>query len=154
MVTMRVCGQLFIWARSLVAEIYAPEYGKQVALARAVLELFEQTPGVVDVDWYVESPQPKYRLAVDKEKAALHGISTAKITDTLRLALGGTEVGLLHLPREKEDVPLFVRLPREERSSIEALTNLKLVAREGALVPLSELVRAEETTEPPFIYRK
>ena len=41
-----------------------------------VRSTFEQTPGVVDVDWYVESPQPKWRLDVDDEKAAAAGLSS------------------------------------------------------------------------------
>ena len=39
-----------------------------------VRSTFERTPGVVDVDWYVESPQPKWQLDVDAEKAAAAGL--------------------------------------------------------------------------------
>lgn len=140
--------------QTLVAEVYGPDYGRQIELARQIREAFEKTPGVVDVDWFVEDPQPKYRFIVDKEKAALHGIPTEQIVRTLNVALGGIGVGLLHLPKEKEDVPLIVRLPREKRSSIEDLKAVKVSSPGGKMVPLSELLRIEETTEPPFIYRK
>ncbi len=56
---------------TLVAEIYGPTQQGQIALARQVKEIFEKTNGIVDVDWYVEDDQPKYKLVVDKEKAAL-----------------------------------------------------------------------------------
>jgi len=58
-------------------------------LAEDVLKTFENTPGVVDVDWYVEDKQPKYTLSVDKEKAALSGISTGEVASALKVALGG-----------------------------------------------------------------
>ena len=67
---------------------------------------------MVDVDWYVEDDQPKYRLIVDKEKAALNGISEDEIARTMALASAGYQAGLLHADPEKEDVPLMLRLDR------------------------------------------
>ena len=89
--------------QTLVAEIYGPAESDRHALARQVRDIFQSTPGVVDVDWYVEADQPKARFVIDKEKAALHGISAETISQTLRIAVGGQSVDLMHLPREKED---------------------------------------------------
>ncbi|HEU0006923.1 MAG TPA: efflux RND transporter permease subunit, partial [Terriglobia bacterium] len=72
--------------QTLVAEVYGPDYERQIAVARQVREVLENTPGVVDVDWYVEDDQPKYRFAVDHQKAAVHGVSVEQIAQTLRLA--------------------------------------------------------------------
>jgi multidrug efflux pump subunit AcrB len=109
---------------------------------------------VVDADWYVEDPQPGLRVVPDPVKAALHGVTTAQVVEALRTGLGGTAVGLLHVPTEKEDVPIVVRLPRAERSGGDRLTGLRVRTAAGAVVPLGELVRIEPTTEAPFIYRK
>ena len=62
--------------QTLVAEVYGDDRAAQLDAARRIRGIFERTPGVVDVDWYVEDPQPGYRFVVDKEKAALNGIST------------------------------------------------------------------------------
>ena len=64
---------------TLVAEIYGPDYARDIAIAQQVREIMERTDGVVDVDWYVEDDQPKYRFVVDQEKAALDGVSEADI---------------------------------------------------------------------------
>ncbi len=140
--------------QTLVAEVYGPDYERQVALARQVKELFVKTPGVVDVDWYVEDPQPRVHFVLDQEKAALNGVTAEQIGQTLQLAVGGMEIGLAHLPREKEDVPLLVRLPREGRSGVTPLTELQVMGTNGRLVPLRELVRPEESTQIHNIYRK
>ena len=66
--------------QTLVAEVYGPDYKGQIELAAQVKRVFQQTPGVVDVDWYVEDPQTKYDMKVDLDKAALHGISPALST--------------------------------------------------------------------------
>ena len=51
--------------QTLVAEVYGPDYQQQMALAQQIKHIFQTTPGVVDVDWYVEDPQTKYDLKVD-----------------------------------------------------------------------------------------
>ncbi len=140
--------------QTLVAEVYGDDRRMQLEAARRVLGIFEHTPGVVDVDWYVEDPQAGYRFVIDKEKAALAGVSTDQMVETLRVALAGASPGLAHLPDEKEDVPMVVRLPRDQRSGVDALAGLKLRGASGALIPLAELARVERTTELPFVYRK
>ena len=70
---------------TLVAEIYGPDYDRQRQLARQIRDIMQKTPGVVDVDWYMEGEQPRYQLTVDREKAALHGISVANVAETLKL---------------------------------------------------------------------
>ena len=87
--------------QTLVAEIYGPDYERQMQLAQQIQEVFETTEGVVDVDSYVEDDQLKYRFVVDKEKAALNGISPEQVATTLDIALTGTSVGLRHQPTTK-----------------------------------------------------
>ncbi|MGH9854870.1 MAG: efflux RND transporter permease subunit, partial [Blastocatellia bacterium] len=117
-------------------------------------DIFDRTPGVVDVDSYVEDDQPKYRFVVDKEKAALNGVSAEQVASTLRIAVGGTNAGLLHQPQEKEDVPIALRLARAERSSVDDLKQIKVMGQRGNLVPLGELVRVEEQVADKSIYHK
>jgi multidrug efflux pump subunit AcrB len=144
--------------QTLVAEIYGPDYGRQIEIARQIRDIFDKTSGVVDVDSYVEDDQPKYRFVVDKEKAALNGVSAEQVAATLRIAVEGMSAGLLHQPQEKppekEDVPIELRLARAERSSVEDLKQIKVIGRYGNLVPLGELVRLDEGVAEKSIYHK
>lgn len=140
--------------QTLVAEIYGPTQKQQVSLAKQILEIFEKTPGVVDVDWYVEDDQPKYRFVVDKAKAALNGVSPDQIAASLRLAVNGMPAGLLHQVQEKEDVVILLRMDRGSRSSIQDLQQIKVMGQKGNLVPLSQLVQVEETVADQSIYHK
>ena len=139
---------------TLVAEVYGPDYAARLELARRVRELFEQTPGVVDVDWMVTQEQEKLDFAVEQDKAALRGISPADVSRTLSMALGGADVTLLHRPASREDVPVRVRLERASRSSEQDLRGLYLSAPDGAMVPLGELVRVEQMQVEPTRYEK
>jgi len=139
---------------TLVAEIYGPDGKRQIKIARQVKEIFATTPGVVDVDWYVEDDQPKVVFTVDKEKAAYHNISAATIAQTLQMALTGSSVGLVHFQKENEPVEIMLRLPVEERSELTALPKLTVPDPQGQPVPLSELVTVKETVEDKTIYHK
>ena len=139
---------------TLVAEIYGPDYNRQKEIATEIMKVFEETPGVVDIDWYMEEEQSRYQLEVDKEKAALHGISSAKIAGAIELALIGRQAGLLHQPREKEDVPILMRLPISARAGIQRLEAIKLASTDGRMVPLSTLVKARKIDVDKSIYHK
>ena len=140
--------------QTLVAEVYGPDYPGQIEVARKIRGIFEKAEGVVDVDWYVEDDQPRYRFEVDQEKAASNGVSTEQVDATLRLAIEGMNVGLLHLSLEKEDVPIVLRLPRAERSKLDGLKQVRVMGRQGNLVPLGELVRVKEEIAEKSIYHK
>ncbi len=139
---------------TLVAEIYGPHYDQQIELARQIRDTLDKTPGVVDVDWYVEHPQPEMVFHVDRLKASLAGVSLAEIQQTVQLGINGTEAGLAHIPREAEDVPLEIRLPLADRSSTDDLNKLWVASSGGKLVPLSELGFWERTVLGPSIYHK
>jgi multidrug efflux pump subunit AcrB len=140
--------------QTLVAEVYGPNYPRQIEIAHQIRDIFDKTPGVVDVDWYVEADHPKYRFVLDKEKASLNGVSAEQVSNTLRMAVEGMGAGLLHQPLEKEDVVIFLRLPRDQRSSVEDLKQIKVVGQRGNLVPLGELVRVDKMIVDKSIYHK
>jgi len=142
--------------QTLVAEIYGPTEQVRRSLATRVLDVFESTPGVVDADWYVEDAQPRTRVVVDKEKAALHGIGAETISRTVRLALGGDPAGLLHQPLEKEDVNIVFELPTAHKAAPEDLLNLRIEGGQGGtgMIPLRELVTLVNESVEPSIYHK
>ena len=139
---------------TLVAEVYGPNLDGRIALARQMRDLFQRTDGVVDVDWYVEDDQPKYRLIVDQEKAALNGISEDDVARAMQVAAAGYQAGLMHQASEKEDIPLDVRLDRPTRSDLDRMQSLQIAGRGGQLVSLGELVRVEKVVEDKSIYHK
>lgn len=151
--------------QTLVAEIYGPTEKDRLKLAEKVKTIFKETAGVVDVDWYSEADQEKARFVIDKEKAALHGISAATISQTLKIAVDGEAVDLLHQPAEKEDVVIRLELPRSAKTAPEELLALRVRSgdanalpepggRESPLVPLRELVTVDHVTVEKSRYHK
>ena len=137
--------------QTLVAEVYGPDPIRRTAVAAQIKSIFEQSPGVVDTDWYVESPHAKITLAVDGDKAAAAGLSAAAVAAVVRMAQSGESAGLLHDERAREDVPIVIRLPRGDRS-LDAVRSIRL--RGTRPVAVGELTTAMRTTEQPSLYRK
>ena len=131
---------------TLVAEVYGPDYQQQIELAKRIKQIFQTTPGVVDVDWYVEDPQVKYDVNVDLDKAALNGVSAAAVAETVHIGLDGATAGLLHDAKSREDVPIRVQLDRPGRSAIESLTAMRMPTPSGGQVSIAEVTNVEKKT--------
>ncbi len=143
--------------QTLVAEIYGPTDKDRVALATTVKKIFTETDGVVDIDWYREKDRNKLVVLVDKEKAALNGISEGAVNRAIQIGLHGKSIDLFHQPRDKEEINIILRLPLSMRSTIDGLLNISLPSGKnltGPLVPLRELVTIKKRPVNQPIYRK
>jgi len=140
--------------QTLVAEVYGPSLDGQIGIAQQIKSIFQHTPGVVDTDWYMEDPQPRLVFHVDEVKAAQQGIAVADVARALSLATSGMQVGLLHDGDAREPVPAVVELDRPDRSSEQALENIKLPGANGAMISLRELVTVDHETIQRSIYHK
>ncbi|HAK60495.1 MAG TPA: AcrB/AcrD/AcrF family protein [Nitrospiraceae bacterium] len=139
---------------TVVAEIYGPDYGTQREIAGTVRKLFAETDAVVDIDDSVKEKQEKYRLMVDKEKAALAGISTDQIVKTLRMSVSGMAVSTLHRPEAKNPIEIVLRLPRRDRSGLSDLEKVYLTGRQGNQVSLASLITLVPSEVDKSIHHK
>ncbi len=138
----------------IVAEVYGPDYEGQMSVAKQVRKGFEQTPDIVFIDDSVEDQAEKLVLRVLQNKAALMGVSQKDIVETMTMALGGEYVTPTHSPGAKYEVPVRISLPPSRLNNLDELLKLRVRARDGALVPLSEVVESSPTTREKTIYHK
>jgi multidrug efflux pump subunit AcrB len=138
---------------TLVAEIYGPSPDAREALARQVRALFEATPGVVDVDDSLEATRDRAVLHVDRERAALQGVSVAAAVETIAAAGAGREVARLDAPSSREPVGVRVQLSASDRADLARRLSLR-VDGAGDAVALGQLARAVRTAEPQPIVHK
>jgi multidrug efflux pump subunit AcrB len=142
---------------SIVAEIRGSphhSYADLLAAAAEVESRLERRPGVVDVDSVIEQAQPLWIFEVDREKAGLSGISVADVAATLRMALSGERYGTIHMPHERNELAIELRLPEPSRSSLGDLERIPIKGLGGAVVQLGEIGRFRESTVEQTIYRK
>jgi multidrug efflux pump subunit AcrB len=119
---------------TVTVELYGKKATPYTALQNAaeILEnRLKQEPFVVDVDTSVGDDQQKMVFVPDKEKAALSGIGTEDIAQTIRLANNGMVTGFMQIPREVNPLPVVLRLPIDIRSSPGSLSDLHVKGRPG-----------------------
>lgn len=142
---------------TITAEVYGPaddDYSSLIRAASLVRDRMAKEPGVVDVDLSTESDQVRWVFNTDKTKAALSGVSTADIVQTLVIALGGDRSAIMRNEYEVEPLPIVLRLPRHERSAIDDLEEIYVQGRQGNLVQIGALGRFVKQLEDKTIYRK
>ncbi|MBI3772575.1 MAG: efflux RND transporter permease subunit [Gammaproteobacteria bacterium] len=138
----------------LVAEVYGLDYEGQIAVAKQVRGLFEKTADVVDVDDSVEHRAPRLILKIDRQRAALLGISQQTVVTTLAAALGGEDVGYLHGTTVKYPLPLRVELSVANKAQARQLLDLEVRGRDGRQIRLAEIVKIVESEREYTIYHK
>lgn len=142
---------------TLTAEVYGgagTPYPQLIRAGKTVEARLAREPGVVDVDISTEDDQIRWVFETDKPKAALSGISTQRIAETLSIALGGYKATVLHDPDEVEPLWIELRLPRAHRSAIDDLEELYVQGDDSHLVQLGALGKFVQQTEDKTIYHK
>ena len=139
---------------TIVAEIYGPDYGQQIAVAKQIKDMLVETNNVVDVDWSIEDTQTEYKFDVDKEKAMKMGVPTAQVVQNMYAALSGMPVGILHQPSSVNQVGIVLQLPEKEKSNLEDVLNTKVVNQQGIAIPINQLVQVSEVEKSKSINRK
>jgi multidrug efflux pump subunit AcrB len=142
---------------TVVAEVYADPFRTYDALteaAAAVRDRMAREPALVDVDDSVEALQRKFVFEVDEEKAGRNGVSTADIVQTLHMALSGLPGGLVHIDSEQNELPILLRLSRDQRSSLARLQAIEVKGGAGQGIQLGELGAFREDVVDLTIHHK
>ena len=142
---------------TLVAEVYGdPDrpYADLLRAAAHVKSVMEEEPFVVDIDVMAETPRDRFDFVIDKEKAALHGVTTDQINQNLKMALSGGMPATVHRQGERQPLSVRITLPREKRSGVVSLGQVPVKTAGGAMVDMAELVTPVKVPEEQPIYHK
>ncbi|MCR8667927.1 efflux RND transporter permease subunit [Aestuariibaculum sp. M13] len=139
---------------TIVAEVYGPDYDKQMQIADSIQSILHNTEDVVDIDWMVEADQTEYQFTIDKEKAMLYGVAPKHIAYTMNMALANRPITTLYDEDAVNQVGVVLSLDEKEKSTIQDISQLKVKSQQGNLVPIADLVDIVETTSAKSIYRK
>jgi hydrophobic/amphiphilic exporter-1 (mainly G- bacteria), HAE1 family len=125
--------------------------GEDLEGALAYAQLLEaelgRVPTIRNVRLGMELGQPEIQVEIDRERAAMYGIETRRIAQTVeRYMLGATATEFVEFDRK---IPVVVRLPMADRRSLATLDEVRI---DG--VPLRELVRTREALGPSEIQRR
>jgi len=137
---------------TILAKIYGPDPEVRRAIAARVTSMMQHESGVVDIDSSYKGLPSALQLQIDQRKAALSGVDTETIAQTLGMALHGASVSTLHTRDASRPVGIFVRFAPQFRSNAAALGSIMIPSRMGGMVPLGSVtdVVATEVSQPLY----
>ncbi|HEY9053126.1 MAG TPA: efflux RND transporter permease subunit, partial [Gammaproteobacteria bacterium] len=138
----------------LVAEIYGLDYQGQITAAAEIREVFTSTADIVDVDDSITAQGKRLIVHVDRQKAALLGVSQEDVSRAINMLISGEDMAWFHGQHFKYTVPVRVQLPLNERSDIEKLLAFRIAGQNGRSIPLRDIVSIETGVQEQAIYHK
>ncbi len=139
---------------TLLAEIYGKDLNKVREISSVVASAFKETYDVIEVKETEVADVRQYRLMVDKEKAALSGVSAAEVAQAILRLVNGVDLGRLHLKGEKQLVPIRLHIPREHQIDPVLLSRVFVTNSANIKIPLSELTYSIESWQDRPILHK
>ncbi len=106
--------------------------------AAQMREVFENTPGVIDIDDTLPLPGIDWEIKVDVEQAGRFGADVATVGGMVQMITRGILLDTMRVDTSDEEIEIRVRLPDQYRV-LSTLDTLKVRTSDG-LVPLSNFI--------------
>lgn len=144
----------FSAGRSFPVEVSlrGPDLDRLAEVSAQLQDRMKASGLMVDVDTDYQVGMPEVRIAPDRDKAALAGVSMATVGQSVSALIGGSRIGKYKQGGRRYDVRM--RVLREQRLRKEDVASLRVRSDSGGLVPLSEVVRVAEAPSLLAINRR
>ena len=121
-------------------------------ISQRIQQEIRTIPGVTDLTDNLELTRPEIHVDIDRQRAAMSGLSTSAVARTVRTAVAGTETTVFREYEDEHDI--VVRLAEESRRSPGDIRQLTVVNEEGVHIPLEEVANVEVRGGSGSIQRK
>ena len=139
---------------TILAEIYGPDPHSLQAVANMVRKEFESTYDMAEVMDTIPADIIRHQVIVDRDKAALSGVSPASAAAALEALFGGAIIGRAHLAGEQNPVPIRLMTPHRYAVSPAQMERISVPNNMGARIALSEITHTILTLEDTPILTK
>lgn len=112
----------------------------------------ERLPEVARIRNFMSPSVLQYKLDVDTEKAALQGVDSADIYQTLQAYMGSVFVNYFNLYGRQWQV--YMQADAPARSKIEGIGMFYVKSADGNAVPVDSMVSVGQTWQPEFLMRQ
>lgn len=134
---------------SVGVKVFGPDLEKIENIASEIEKAVKGVPGAVDLYSEKIVGKPYIEFKINREQVARYGISIRDVQDVIEMAIGGENLTTTVEGRER--YPVRIRYARELRDNIDALRRVLVSTKEGAQIPISQLVDIYFVTGPAMI---
>ena len=131
--------------------IQAPNLKKLREIIPPFLEAAQDNPTFANVDVNLKFNKPEIEVEINRTKARELGVSAIDIAQTLQLAYSGQRFGFFVMNGKQYQV--IGQVLKENRNKPIDLASLNVRNIRGELIQLDNLVKLNETSSPPQLYR-
>lgn len=118
-------------------KIFGPDLDKLVELAKETQAIVSKVEGAGDVEVDLAGTSPVLRIEPIEEKMRNYNASMGDVLDTISIALGGEEAGVIYEGERK--FPIVVRLEDDLRKDLSAIRSLPVGIRTNLTLPMENL---------------
>jgi multidrug efflux pump len=131
--------------------LQAPNIEKLQKFIPPFLEKMNASPYFQMADVDMKFTKPETRILIDRDKAAMLGVSTRDIGQTLQYALSGQRMGYFYMNGKQYQI--LGEINRQQRNTPVDLKTIYIKNNMGQMIQMDNLVKLEESVAPPQLYR-
>jgi multidrug efflux pump len=131
--------------------IQAPTLEKLQDILPEFLEKARSNPAFNYVDVNLKFTKPEVNIEINREKAKSLGVSVRDVAQTMQLGLSGQRFGYFIMNGKQYYV--IGQVSKENRNDPLDLKSLYVRSNNGMLIQLDNLIKMEEQSSPPQLYR-
>ncbi len=124
---------------------------KQYSLQLA--EMVRQTPGASDVDISDSDEQPEIVIKLDQSKISALNLNATQVGEIVEIAFMGKSTTNSYTVGDK-DYDVILQMPKEQRTNINDVANLRISAADGTFVRLGDVAEITMSSGPTRIERE
>jgi HAE1 family hydrophobic/amphiphilic exporter-1 len=136
----------------LSIEIRGHDLDTAKRLAQDLKALLDTTPGIADSRLGRDEGRPELAVHVDRDKAAMLGMTVTGVADTIRTNIAGTQAAMYR--EGGNEYPIVVRLRESDRDEIASVGDVLLSTPQGRVLPAKNVMVVDRDTGPTQIDRK
>ncbi len=136
----------------LSIEILGHDLNTSKTIAQDLKAMLDTTPGIADSRLQREEGRPELAVRVDRDKAALLGLTVTGVANTIRTNVAGTQAAMYR--DAGNEYPIIVRLREEDRQEVAEVGDVLLSTPAGQVLPAKNVMVIARETGPVSIERK
>ncbi len=136
----------------LSIEIRGHELDQAKEVAQDLKALLDTTSGIADARLGRDEGRPELAVNVDRDKAAVLGMTVTGVANTIRTNIAGTQAAMFR--EAGNEYPIMVRLRESDRDEISSVGDVLLSTPGGRVLPAKNVMVVNRDTGPTQIDRK
>jgi HAE1 family hydrophobic/amphiphilic exporter-1 len=136
----------------LAVEIRGEDIEAARRIALDVRDLLQTIPGIADPRLARDEARPELAVQVDRPRAALLGLNTFTVANTIRTNVAGTIAAQFR--QGGYEYPIIVRLKQEDREYVADVNDVMVNTASGVALPVKNVMQISSQLGPSQIERK